>query len=163
MFSENTRSMPAGQWGPHREFPDRLVPIEDTKPDGGAGGDLYIRWRRGFMRVCRRVVASIAPTQKSVPRSFSAEINTSMSSGKTPAISEPWRWAQSVIYSAGTVAMGALQTATRISLAGHPEILLWDVGRLFENAPVGRKKVSPKRQKMLFLEPIFKGNSPKSN
>ena len=90
--------MPAGQWGPHRGFPDRLVPIEYTKPDG-AGGDLYIRWRsrRGFMRVCHHVVASIAPTQKSVPRSFSAEINTSMSSGRTPAISEPWRFPQSAI------------------------------------------------------------------
>ena len=61
--------MPAGQWGPHRGFPDRLVPIEYTKPNAGAGGDLYIRWRRGFMRVFRHVVASIVPTQKSVPRS----------------------------------------------------------------------------------------------
>ena len=70
--------------GAPQGFPDYLVPIlaiEYTKPNDGAGS--------GFMLVFRHVVASIAPTQKSVPRSFSAEINTFIPSGRTPAISEP--------------------------------------------------------------------------
>ena len=40
--------MPAGQWGPHRGFPDRLVPIEYTKPNDDAGGDLYISVAEGI-------------------------------------------------------------------------------------------------------------------
>ena len=39
----------------------------------------------------------------------------------------------------GTLCHLALQTGLSKYLGGQPEILLWDVGRLFENAPVGRQ------------------------